>query len=108
MDMENDCAVLISALATTSLDYSDIGRIVEDCKEYLASIFSVFFRHIHREANDVVNCLAHLASRSYIDDFWYEETPSIIEDVLYEDVCKCTRGQDITSPSLYGSVIINK
>ena len=65
-------------MAIKGLDYSDIGRIVEDCKEYMASISYVSFRHIHREANDVANRLAHLASRSYIDDFWYEETPDLL------------------------------
>lgn len=64
---------------------------------WLISISSISFRRIYREVNDVANHLAHLASRSYIDDLWLGETPSIIDDVLYEDICKCTRGLGTTS-----------
>ena len=42
--------------------------------------------------------MAHLASHSFFDDFEIDETPSIIEDVLYEDHYNCNRGLGITSP----------
>lgn len=108
MDLESDCIVIISTLASNSLDCLEIGRVVEDCKEYMAAISSISFRHIYREANDVGNRLAHLTRRSYIDDFWVEETPSIIEDVINKDICKCIQGVGAMSPLLYDLVIINK
>ena len=52
VDLESDCVVLISALASNSLDFSEIDRVVEDCKEYMAVISSISFRHIYHEAND--------------------------------------------------------
>lgn len=82
--------------------------MVEDCKEYLASGSSITFRHIYREANSVAHRLAHLVSLSMLDDFWLDETPTIIEDVLFEDLSYCTRGEGLMSPSLSSSIIINK
>lgn len=104
---ESNYAVLISALASNSLDCSKINQVVEDCKENMATISSIFFRHIYHKANDVANRLAHLISRCYIDDLWLRET-------LY--YCGClqkylqmySRGLDNTSPSLYGSLLINR
>ena len=91
LELESDCAVLISALNSSSVDRSEFGRIVDDCKGYLNGFNSFRVRHIYREANCVAHRLAHIASLSNIDELWLEETPSIIEDVLYEDYCNCGR-----------------
>ena len=56
-------------------------------------------RHIFHEASSVAHRLAHFASFSYFDDFWLDETPSITENVFYEDLYSCTRGLRSTSPS---------
>lgn len=101
MDLESDFALVVSALAASSEDHSEIGRIVEDCKDYMSALHSFGFRHIYHEVNNVAHRFAHLASVSYIDDFWLAETPSIIEDVLYEDFCKCTRELSVTSLSMF-------
>ncbi|XP_040361695.1 endo-1,3;1,4-beta-D-glucanase [Rosa chinensis] len=45
----------------------------------------ILLRHVDREANGVAHRLAHLASTSSSDEFWVEETPDIIHDVLIED-----------------------
>lgn len=44
--------------------------------------------------------LAHFASHSSFNDLWLDETPSIIENVLYEDYCNCTRSLGITYVAL--------
>jgi ribonuclease HI len=97
--VETDCAILATALAKTGEDLSDIGRIIGDCKEYFSTFNYIDIRHIFREANGVANRLAHIASYSNVDELWLDETPSIIEDVLYEDNCCPTRGLGITPPS---------
>lgn len=99
IELESDCASLISALYSSCIDCSEIGRIVEDCRDYMSSISSANLCHIYREANGVAHRLAHLASVSYVDDLWLNETPSIIEDVLFEDLCKLNRGFGSMSPS---------
>jgi hypothetical protein len=99
--METDCAMIVTALANADNDLSQVSRIIEDCRVYLRSFNSFVIRHIYREANGVAQRLAHVANFSRSFDFWIEVTPSIIEDVLYEDGCIYTRGIGITSPSVY-------
>ena len=86
VEIECDCSVLAATLARTDNDFSDIGCIVEDCKTYMESISSVQVQIVHREANCVANRLAQLASSSSIDYIWLDETPAIIQDVLYDDI----------------------
>lgn len=69
---------------------------------------SITIRHVYRETNGVANRLAHIASCSWIDDFWLDETLFIIKNVLYEDLCSCGRGSGSMSPSGCILVIINK
>lgn len=45
-------------------------------------VHSLQVKHVYFEANCVAHRLAHIASCSSIDDFWIDETSSIIEDVL--------------------------
>ena len=61
---------------------------------------SLSIRHVYREANRVAHRLAHVASFSSVDELWIDDTPSIIEDVIYEDVSR-TRGIGFMSPSMY-------
>ena len=107
IDIESDSSVLVAALKLEREDYSEVGRIVGDCKQYLATITSSTFRHIFREANGVANRLAHLASQRTIDSIWFEEPPDIIQDVRYADMFSTpnvARGMGM-SPSLQIDVI---
>lgn len=104
--METDCTLLVDALAGVGDDFSQIGRIVGDCREYLCSFNSFVIRHVYREANRVAHRLAHVASLSNVDKCWLGETPSIIEDVLFEDLCNLTRGSGFMSPSMYLSSVV--
>ena len=77
---------------------------MEDCKEYRNTFTSIQFSHISCKANGVALRLAHFASFSAMDDLWLVEAPSIIEDVLYEDLCNCSRGPGMTSPSRHNRI----
>ena len=101
VEIESDCSVLISGLSSDREDYSDVGRIIHDCHSYIRTINTCRVSHIYREANGVANRLAHLASCSFLDEFWVDETPVSIQDVLYEDLCNSTRGLGAMSPSMY-------
>lgn len=96
--LESDCATLVTAVNTLGEDYSDIGPIIGDCKDYMLAITSLNVRHIYREANCVAHRLAHVASFSIVDDCWIDNTPSIIEDVIYEDIHPPTRGLVLSPP----------
>lgn len=99
--METDCSVLVAALTKPGDDFSDIGGIISDCKELITSFNSINIKHVYREANVVAHCLAHNASFSFVDEFCLGENPSIIEDILIEDRCRCIRGFGSLSPSDY-------
>lgn len=90
--------MIVTALASADDDLSQISRILEYCRVYLRSFNSIVIRHIYREANGVAQRLTHVISFSRFDDFWIEDTPSIIKDVLYEDDCFYIRNLDIISP----------
>lgn len=90
VNFECDCSMMITALAATNLDLSEVGRIVEDCREYMTECSSFHIKHVFREANGVTHRLAHFASLSVLDGFRLDKTPSIIEDVLYDNYYNCT------------------
>lgn len=68
VELESDCAMLINAVNEPREDYFEIGRIVEDCKDYMLAFESLEVRHIYCEANGVVHRLAHIASCSVVDE----------------------------------------
>ncbi|PRQ49098.1 putative ribonuclease H-like domain-containing protein [Rosa chinensis] len=74
VELETDSASLAFALATSNEDFSEIGRIVDDCKEYMDVFSFISVHHIYREANSVAHRLAHFASYSYYDDVWIGDT----------------------------------
>ncbi|PRQ45142.1 putative ribonuclease H-like domain, reverse transcriptase zinc-binding domain-containing protein [Rosa chinensis] len=99
--IESDSALLIAALKSEEDNFSEVSRVFDDCKDYLSAFQSVEIRHIYREANGVAHRLAHLASYLLLDDIWLDETPAIIQDVLYEDYCNVSivaRGSGFMSP----------
>ncbi|XP_062024673.1 putative ribonuclease H protein At1g65750 isoform X2 [Rosa rugosa] len=99
--VECDCSVLAAAIARTNDDFSEIGRIVDDCKDYIQTFNSFQLLHIFREANSVANRLAHVASYSFVDEYWVDESPAIIQDVLVEDIAKAlvvNRSTGLMSP----------
>lgn len=106
VDVESNCPRFVTALTTPCEDLSEVGMITEDCKEYMKAFNSIRIRCIFREANGVALRLAHIACCSDINRLWLDESPSIIEDVLFEDTCNSTRGTGSMSPSLYNFVII--
>ncbi|PRQ31856.1 putative ribonuclease H-like domain-containing protein [Rosa chinensis] len=106
IDIESDSTTLIAALKSEEENLSEVSRILDDCKEYFSSFRSVRILHTYREANGVADRLAHLASVVTIDDVWLDETPAIIQDVLYEDYCHCfsvARGSGFMSPPMQNS-----
>ena len=67
--MESDCAALVAAIGSSVPDFSELGRVVEDCRDYMGAIGSLCVKHVYREANCVAHRLAYIASHSSIDNF---------------------------------------
>ena len=104
IELESDCMQLVTALSNSCEDWSHVGRIVEDCKNYMTAFNNIQAHHIFRETNCAAHRLAHTANFSAMDEFWLEEIPAIIEDVLFEDFCNCTRGLGTMSPSMRNNI----
>lgn len=68
---------LVMALSNGMEDYSEIGRIIDDCHTYITTFTSI---------------QAHIASFSYLNDLWLDELHVIIRYALYKDQCNCSRG----------------
>ncbi|XP_062028933.1 uncharacterized protein LOC133744926 [Rosa rugosa] len=97
VELETDCAILVTALNQQMEDNSEVSRILDDCKNYLHDFDWIRVRHVYREANSVANRLAHFASLDHVVDLCLDEAPAFIQDVLYEDNCNATmlaRGSD--------------
>lgn len=69
---------MVAGLARSGADSSELGRIMDDCKDNLTAFSSFTFRHIYREANGVAHCLVHFINFSKINNLWLNETFSII------------------------------
>ncbi|XP_070673150.1 uncharacterized protein [Malus domestica] len=85
--IESDSLKVISVLNGTVADSSGLGMIVEDVLQ-LASIFSrVKFIHASRFCNGFAHCLAKFALVSSNNLVWFEEPPTLIQELLFEDIC---------------------
>ena len=104
LEVKNDCAELVKAFHQDMEVGTDVGQVVADCTTLTLLMHSFTLVHIYREANGIANRLARLASMSTMDSIWYNETPSIIYDVLLEDNCFSSRGIGSMCSSLYASI----
>ena len=68
VELESDCATIISSLANNLVDLSVVGRIIDDCHMYKAEVTSFQVRHIYRETNGVTHHLAYRVSFSFLDN----------------------------------------
>ncbi|KAM1511681.1 hypothetical protein ACFX1Z_023334 [Malus domestica] len=85
--IESDYLKVISVLNGTVADSLALGMIVEDVLQ-LASTFSrVKFIHASRFCNGVAHCLAKFALVSSNNLVWFEEPPTLIQELLFEDIC---------------------
>ncbi|KAL6202258.1 hypothetical protein ACLB2K_025970 [Fragaria x ananassa] len=66
LTIESDCPVLVSALTNGSLDDSELGFLIEDLRESLASITAPV-RFVRKSANRVTHVLAKQAINSLVN-----------------------------------------
>ncbi|KAB2612730.1 hypothetical protein D8674_035046 [Pyrus ussuriensis x Pyrus communis] len=65
---------------------SHMGSIIEDVKHLLSTVSEACVAHIRRQANSVAHRLARFALHCGNDCTWLDAPPSIICDLLEEDV----------------------
>lgn len=69
LNRQDRFAALVAAIGSSVPDFSELGRVVEDCRDYMGAIGSLHMKHVFRETNCVAHPLAHIASHSSIDNF---------------------------------------
>ncbi|KAL6197001.1 hypothetical protein ACLB2K_032614 [Fragaria x ananassa] len=74
IEVESDSAIMLQALTTEEEDLTEVGTIVHDCMPYMQAFNFVSVRHVFREANGVAYRLAHLASKSVVDELGQRHT----------------------------------
>ncbi|KAL6193575.1 hypothetical protein ACLB2K_034659 [Fragaria x ananassa] len=105
--MEAFRLILLRHIYNTDGDVIEVSSILSDCRHYMEAFRLILLRHIYREANGVAHRLTHLARSSSLYEFWVDETPDIIQDVLMEDGCNISRCLGNMSPSLYDLSLAN-
>ncbi|KAL6143012.1 hypothetical protein ACLB2K_061287 [Fragaria x ananassa] len=101
VEIEDNCATTMKALATTNGDVIEASSILFNCRHYMETFRFILLRHIYRETNGVAHRLEHLVRSSSLDELWVDEPFDIIQDVLIDDGCNISQGLGNMTPSLY-------
>jgi ribonuclease HI len=80
--LEGDSQGLIAAINSREPDWSSMGVLVEDIKHELQSLQQWQLSFVRREGNQVAHTLANLATRSFMDNMWLNETPGCIAEIV--------------------------
>lgn len=85
VEVEGDCAVVISKLNKTGLDHSEICAYISDAKTLAVSFEKIKFQHIKRGGNRVAHLLGRegYLPKRYV--FWVEDGPDSIQAAVLTD-----------------------
>lgn len=87
----SDLARMVAALETRIEDWSELGWIILEAKEYLQLLPEWKIGKVKRESNKVAHELAHLARRNVHTATWWRQEPACMFDFL-NDVSKLLPG----------------
>ena len=85
VELEGDCARVISALNALKSCNTLFGHVTDDCKRVSTSLRFCKFQHVRREGNRLAYDLARRAV-SADTDVWVESLPIDLEDVFQSDL----------------------
>ncbi|KAM1857414.1 hypothetical protein ACFX14_007525 [Malus domestica] len=85
--VESDSQKVIAVLNGTYADSSALGMIAEDVLQLASNFSRVKFIHASRLCNGVAHHLAKFALSSSNNLVWIEEPPTLIHDLLLQDIC---------------------
>ncbi|XP_075640555.1 uncharacterized protein LOC142612337 [Castanea sativa] len=83
--VERDNAMVMSAISSTSPNWSCLGLIYDDIGCLAAGLRYVAFSCIRRSANSVAHSLARYANVLDEEVVWLEDSPPLARDTLYFD-----------------------
>lgn len=84
--LEGDSLQISSALLESSTNMSTIRPILQDAKYFLKMIAGAIASHVICQANSVGHRLARFGLHCRVDCTWLDETPSLICDLIEEDI----------------------
>ncbi|KAB2626046.1 hypothetical protein D8674_017706 [Pyrus ussuriensis x Pyrus communis] len=85
--VESEFMKAIATLNRTHLDSSAIGMIADDVMQLVFTFSIVRFIHVSRLCNGVAQHLAKFALSSSNNLVWFEEPPTRIQELLFQDIC---------------------
>ncbi|GLT45633.1 hypothetical protein SLA2020_194520 [Shorea laevis] len=84
--METDCASIVTAINSTIPNvHSALSPVLSDCRQLMSSFLSCTVQHVHREGNSVAHELAKRALHAEADEYWIEEVPMGIAQLVTGD-----------------------
>ncbi|GLT48817.1 hypothetical protein SLA2020_224160 [Shorea laevis] len=84
--VESDCASVVTAINTEIPNlHSSLGSVLSDCRMLMTSFLSCTIQHVHREGNSVAHELAKRALHAEADEYWLEEVPTDIAQLVTGD-----------------------
>ena len=86
VEIEGDCARVISALNALKSCNTLFGHLTDECRRVSTSLRFCKFQHVKREGNRLTHALARRAVLSVDTDVWVESLPSDLEDVFQLDL----------------------
>ena len=86
VEIEGDCARVISALNALKSCNTLFGHVTDECRRVSTSLRFCKFQHVKREGNRLTHALAGRAVLSADTDVWVESLPSDLEDVFQSDL----------------------
>ncbi|KAL5864846.1 hypothetical protein ACOSQ3_002360 [Xanthoceras sorbifolium] len=83
--VESDCLHLVHAINSSSVMLSDLGIVLHDIWNLLASSPGHCVQFVPRQANSVAHGLAKFACSLSLNMFWIDDFPLCIYGVLCSD-----------------------
>jgi len=83
--LESDCARVVQALSSKSVDRSEISFIVAEGKELSQLLMELKIVKVSRDCNKVANELAALARRNTHSAVWLGQAPACVTDLINSD-----------------------
>ena len=83
--LESDCARVVQALSSKSVDRSEISFIVAEGKELSQLLMELKIVKVSRDCNKVTNELAVLARRNTHSAVWLDQAPTCVIDLINSD-----------------------
>jgi hypothetical protein len=96
VDLETDCATVVTKVRSNDRDCSVISSIIGDIKEIMWSHGTCRIQKVWRVQNCIAHNLAQFALRSRTSRVSLSVISLCIQDLVYNDHSRCTNAGDIT------------